>query len=487
MEYKTVTDIKAKWDRIQASVAKYKIISVGNTPLTSELLLSLTAAGLGEYHIFDNRIVGDPGTELLYLETKPGRRATDGFEKLLKKIRPAVELKHETVDLEADFTAHLEGVYKPNLIVDTSADTETKSVSLAWAEKNNVPIISGFVDGRTGRFVYSRSIKEDRKRFGQSYIEKFEDAAKAKDQDSVGAGMLAATLTWQISDVLYSICPERPPFGIKDDKNGPLLLWSDPVNQMKFDFSKDINYIAGKRFLVVGCGNVGSQVARLLAAKGAKHLTLVDADYIEDRNLPRQWLFYDRASKDGKYKKSFTVGERISKMYPCTSIDAVADNFSEAFKTKYDIKDYDVYISAVDKFVPRIQLQCLAAETGRPMTDGGLGYAEGGSLAFIYGKTACLHCSDMIDKDGLKAELKNSSKIKPFWDRGGGCEGILHWGAVPLGLFVAAAHAEAAERALARQPAEKIYFSEIDKRKIFSKPLRKRCDCTPADMKALLV
>lgn len=52
--------------------------------------------------------------------------------------------------------------------------------------------------------------------------------------------------------------------------------------------------VAAARIMVVGCGALGNEVLKNLALLGAGHLTLVDFDRVEPRNLSRSILFTEQ-------------------------------------------------------------------------------------------------------------------------------------------------------------------------------------------------
>src|SRR4051794_31441499 len=51
--------------------------------------------------------------------------------------------------------------------------------------------------------------------------------------------------------------------------------------------------------VVAGCGALGSFHAAALARAGVGRITIIDRDYGEPSNLPRQWLFEESAAAEG--------------------------------------------------------------------------------------------------------------------------------------------------------------------------------------------
>lgn len=78
------------------------------------------------------------------------------------------------------------------------------------------------------------------------------------------------------------------------------------------DHNKDAAVLAGKAVGVIGCGALGSEVVRLLAAAGAGQFVLVDKDYLESANTTRHAL---GAGSVG-LSKATALSQHLGRMFP---------------------------------------------------------------------------------------------------------------------------------------------------------------------------
>ena len=79
------------------------------------------------------------------------------------------------------------------------------------------------------------------------------------------------------------------------------------------------------RVLVVGCGGLGCPALTYLAAAGVGHLTVVDDDAVELKNLHRQTLY---GTGDIGKKKVGLAAERLHDNNPAVRIETVAQRFT---------------------------------------------------------------------------------------------------------------------------------------------------------------
>jgi hypothetical protein len=168
---------------------------------------------------------------------------------------------------------------------------------------------------------------------------------------------------------------------------------------------------------VVGLGSVGSIVAEALSRTGVQHLTLIDHDRIEERNLDRT-LGALRADVDEKRTK-VEVSERILgeshtadefRVTPIAESVLSPDGLHAAL-------DCDVLVSCVDRPWPRHILNQIAYAHLIPVIDGGIlaRVSEAGKLLHVNWRIhtvgpqrACLYCLNALlrsdaalDRDGM--------------------------------------------------------------------------------------
>ena len=80
--------------------------------------------------------------------------------------------------------------------------------------------------------------------------------------------------------------------------------------------------VAAARIMVVGCGALGNEVLKNLALLGVGHLTIVDFDHVEPRNLSRSILFTEQDAMTHRPKVE-AAAERIRDISPQTEVETI--------------------------------------------------------------------------------------------------------------------------------------------------------------------
>jgi molybdopterin-synthase adenylyltransferase len=175
--------------------------------------------------------------------------------------------------------------------------------------------------------------------------------------------------------------------------------------------------IARTRVGVVGLGSVGSIVAEALSRTGVQHITLIDHDVIELRNLDRTLGAYPDDAR-GRTRKVDASQRLLRRSHTAEHFEAIA--IPHSLITEEGLRaalDCDVLICCVDRPWPRHILNKLAYLHLIPVIDGGIlaRVTEIGTLAHVDWtiqtvgpERACLYClaallrSDaVLDRDGL--------------------------------------------------------------------------------------
>jgi hypothetical protein len=165
---------------------------------------------------------------------------------------------------------------------------------------------------------------------------------------------------------------------------------------------------------VVGLGSVGSIVAEALSRTGIQHLTLIDADQIEPRNLDR--TLGATAEDVGAHK--VRVAERQARLAHTASafeVDAVPETVQTSAGLAATL-NCDVVICCVDRPWPRHVLNVLSNGHLIPLIDGGILAVVDDKKRLIHvdwrihtvgPERACLYCLDAVrrsdsalDRDG---------------------------------------------------------------------------------------
>ena len=130
--------------------------------------------------------------------------------------------------------------------------------------------------------------------------------------------------------------------------------------------------LARRRILVVGAGSVGLDVIIRLAASGVHHLTVMDFDLVEDRNLDR---LIGATPRDARLlRPKIHVAHRLA-LAAATDADPIiaASDLSICEPAGVQLAlDHDLVFSCVDRPWPRAVLNALAYSDLIPVIDGGI-------------------------------------------------------------------------------------------------------------------
>src|SRR3984957_15101538 len=109
--------------------------------------------------------------------------------------------------------------------------------------------------------------------------------------------------------------------------------------------------LGGAHVAIVGCGATGAAAASLLARAGVGTLTLIDRDFVEERNLQRQGLF-DESDASLALPKAEAARRKIALFNSEACVHAwiaylVPANIHEL------LRDADLILDATDNFETR--------------------------------------------------------------------------------------------------------------------------------------
>ena len=139
---------------------------------------------------------------------------------------------------------------------------------------------------------------------------------------------------------------------------------------------------------IAGAGGLGSPIAIYLAVAGVGTLTLVDFDVVDQTNLNRQILHYDR---DIGKKKAVSAGDKLAEINPDISIRAVDAHLDEANAGRL-VGRADGIVDAMDNYPTRYLLNRIALGKGIPLFHGAIRGLYGQATTIIPGETPCLSC-----------------------------------------------------------------------------------------------
>ena len=139
---------------------------------------------------------------------------------------------------------------------------------------------------------------------------------------------------------------------------------------------------------IAGAGGLGSPVSIYLAVAGVGTITIVDMDVVDQSNLNRQILHFDR---DIGKKKTASAEEKLRELNPDIKINAI-DVRIEASNAIKLVGKADGIVDAMDNYPTRYLLNDVAIAKEIPFFHGGIRGFYGQVTTIIPGKTPCLKC-----------------------------------------------------------------------------------------------
>ena len=141
---------------------------------------------------------------------------------------------------------------------------------------------------------------------------------------------------------------------------------------------------------ILGVGALGTMTANNLCRAGVGRIRLVDRDYAELSNLPRQVLFDEEDAAARKPKAAAAAGH-LSKINSKTILEPVIVNVDSS-NIEELIKDADVVLDGSDN----LELRCVINEACHkmkiPWVYGGVLGASGNCMTIIPDKSPCFRC-----------------------------------------------------------------------------------------------
>ncbi len=143
------------------------------------------------------------------------------------------------------------------------------------------------------------------------------------------------------------------------------------------------------RATVVGVGGLGTIIAEQLAACGIGKLRLIDQDFVEYHNLPRQKLYF---VEDVGKSKAEAAAKYIKKRNPFVKIEVIHSKLTRENSFEL-LEGSNVVVDGTDNFETRriINEECFRLEI--PWVFGGALAETGNIMTITYKKdTPCFHC-----------------------------------------------------------------------------------------------
>jgi molybdopterin-synthase adenylyltransferase len=144
------------------------------------------------------------------------------------------------------------------------------------------------------------------------------------------------------------------------------------------------------RALVCGCGALGSTLANTLVRAGVGAVRIVDRDFVETNNLPRQVLF-DEGDVAAMLPKAVAAAQKLRRINSAVEIEPIVADLAPA-NIEAICEGVDVIVDGTDNFETRFLINDVAVRHGLPWVYGGCLGAEGQTMTILPGITPCLRC-----------------------------------------------------------------------------------------------
>ena len=141
---------------------------------------------------------------------------------------------------------------------------------------------------------------------------------------------------------------------------------------------------------VIGLGALGSTIAERLVRCGVGTLRLIDRDWVELDNLPRQALY---TLHDAEYHstKSMAAAGHLSAVDPTTHLDPIVADVTHT-NIRQLLEGIDIVVDGTDNFEVRYLINDACVALGLPWVHGGIVGAAGQAMLIEPEHTACFRC-----------------------------------------------------------------------------------------------
>ncbi len=142
--------------------------------------------------------------------------------------------------------------------------------------------------------------------------------------------------------------------------------------------------------LVCGCGALGSMIAERLVRAGVKKIRIVDRDWVEESNLPRQTLFSEIDAKECR-PKAQAACDALLRIDSQALIEPIVEDITHRNIARL-AQGCHLIMDGTDNFETRLLINDYALAENTPWVHGGVLGAGGQVMTIVPGATACFRC-----------------------------------------------------------------------------------------------
>jgi len=144
------------------------------------------------------------------------------------------------------------------------------------------------------------------------------------------------------------------------------------------------------KIVIIGCGALGSEIARLFVQNDVDFLRLIDRDFLEMNDAETHLLFAKHAFMEG-LPKAIALQEFFEAQNPAVKIAPVVDDVNRLNILQF-IQDVDLIVDAVNNSFTHRLINEACVNLKKPLLVSWIDGSHGAAMTVIPGKTSCLNC-----------------------------------------------------------------------------------------------
>jgi molybdopterin/thiamine biosynthesis adenylyltransferase len=142
--------------------------------------------------------------------------------------------------------------------------------------------------------------------------------------------------------------------------------------------------------VLVGCGAIGTAVGNLLIRSGIGRLRILDRDFVEPSNLPRQVLFEESDARES-LPKAVAAERRLRAINSDAQVEGIVADLTPDNAADL-LTGFPLILDGTDNFETRLLVNDVAVSLGIPWIYTAAVGSYGVTMTVIPGETACLAC-----------------------------------------------------------------------------------------------
>lgn len=418
-----------QWGRDnQKKLYDMKAAVVGSGYLADMVLGGLAGISVGQIIAFDNSRLKRNERSYLIQNKKAGGQKIHEIANTLRQINNIAE----TIPIHGKFCEAIAYPLSPDVVIEASNDSESKEDCLRYCINYRIPYLSACADRQSSR-VSSYTPSKRYKGMDSLCLETLlMEEYEGKQQSPVTAGVAAGLVLEEVRKEAFLYENSRTDRRISNNQDIYYDVYT-PTAPVVGRNRRIPAFYKGKKVAVAGAGATGNIVATNLALMGVGRIDVIDFDRVEEHNLNRQLLLYERV---GDYKcdvvaqRAQNIDEKIEvnairgkvgRVEDSTWLNRIYENEKQNwmrtheekflslkdFRKKYyetnkgealkiiksdDLGEYDLIFGCTDNKFARLWLNSAAMEKEVAYVDGGTDGTSGQVAAYVPGKTACIEC-----------------------------------------------------------------------------------------------